>query len=51
MGKNLLNKINKTKLKIVKMTSGNIMHALKKKRIEELEFPRSIFFKNKIWQS
>ena len=47
MGKNLLSKIKITKLKIVKMTSGNIMHALKKKELKNWNFQEAYFSKIK----
>ena len=48
MGKTILDKIKVIPLKIKKQPLGNVMHVLKKKelkkRIEKMEFWRSIFF-------
>ena len=47
MGKNLLNKIKISKLKIVKMTTGNVMHVLKRKELKSWKFQEAYISKIK----
>ena len=50
MGKNILNKIKVTPLKIVKVTKGNIMHIAKKKDLKNKIFSEAYFSKIKFGQ-
>ena len=47
MGKSLLNKIKVTPLKIIKSPLGNVMHALKKKELNNWVFGEAYFSKIK----
>lgn len=47
MGKNLLDKIKVTQLKIIKLPAGNIMHVLKKNELKNWTFGEAYFSKIK----